>query len=317
MKKNHFSSETGILCPEPKRSKIYLNKWLFLSLAFLFSLSCKKAVEETGLIGICPQVLSVSPLDASGSIALTTSISAVFNEPMNASTINIASFTVREGTVPIAGVIAFSGNTATFSPTKALTPFTKYTATMNAGVRDIAKNAMVSDFTWSFTTGPDPAPTVTSSDPVNLAIGVPFNKMISAAFSKSMDSLSATNSLSVINTSLGGTVVTGKVTYTGTTVVFAPTNNLLPSTSYAATISTVAKDVAGTFLKNSYTWNFTTGKAPDVIPPIVVSTDPINSAIGIPFNQKLSASFSESMDPATINPANFKLVNTTLGGHKC
>lgn len=314
MKKNYFSSETGILCTSTKLSKTYLNKWFFLSLALLFSLSCKKVTEQTGLIGICPQVISVTPLDASSGNSLTPSISAVFNEPMDASTITIATFTVREGTVPIAGVIAFSGNTATFSSTKALTPFTTYTATMNAGVRDLARNAMVSDFTWSFTTGADPAPTVTSTDPVNLAIGVAFNKMISAAFSKPMDSLSATKSISITNTSLGGTVVLGSVTYTGTTVVFKPTTNLLPSTSYSATISTVAKDLAGTFLKSKYTWNFTTGKAPDIIPPTIVSTDPINSAIGVPFNQKLSANFSEAMDPATIIAANFKLANTSLGG---
>ncbi|MBY0482675.1 MAG: Ig-like domain-containing protein [Chitinophagaceae bacterium] len=314
MKKNYFSSETGILCASTKLSKTYLNKWFFLSLAFLFSLSCKKVTEQTGLIGICPQVISVTPLNASGGNSLTPSISAVFNEPMDASTITIATFTVREGTVPIAGVIAFSGNTATFSPTKALTPFTTYTATMNAGVKDIAKNAMISDYKWSFTTGADPAPTVTSTDPVNLATGVAFNKMISAAFSKPMDSLSATKSISITNTSLGGTVVLGSVTYSGTTVVFKPTTNLLPSTSYSATISTVAKDLAGTFLKSNYTWNFTTGKAPDIIPPTIVSTDPINSAIGVPFNQKLSANFSEAMDPATITAANFKLANTTLGG---
>lgn len=314
MKKNHFSSETGILCASTKLSKTYFNKWFFLSLALLFSFGCKKVTEEVGLSGICPQILSVTPLDASSGNSLTPSISAVFNEPMDVSTINIATFTVREGTVPIAGVIAFSGSTATFSSTKALTPFTTYTATMKAGVRDLAKNAMVSDFTWSFTTGADPAPTVTATDPVNLAIGVAFNKMISAAFSKSMDSLSATKSISITNTSLGGTVVLGTVTYSGTTVVFKPTTNLLPSTSYSATISTVAKDLAGTFLKSNYTWNFTTGKAPDIIPPTIVSTDPINSAIGVPFNKKLSANFSEAMDPATITAANFKLANTTLGG---
>jgi hypothetical protein len=185
---------------------------------------------------------------------------------------------------------------------------------MNAGVRDVAHNAMISDYIWSFTTGADPAPTVTSTDPINLAVAVAFNKKISVAFSKPMDSLSATKSFSITNISLGGTPVIGSVTYTGTTAVFAPSGNLLPSTSYAATISTVAKDVAGTFLKNSYTWSFTTGKAPDIIAPTVISTTPINAAIGVPFNQKLSAIFSEAMDPATIVAANFKLANTSLGG---
>lgn len=316
MKKNFYSSEIGALCTYPKQTKFYYNKWLIAMFSFLLFIGCKKVVEETGSIGICPTISSVSPIDGAGSITLNSNVSAVFNEPMDASTINIASFTVKVGTVPIAGVIAFSGSTATFTPTMSLNPNTKYTATMNAGVRDLAKNAMVSDYSWSFTTGADPAPTVTATDPLNLAIGVAFNKKISVAFSKPMDSLSATKSFSIINTSLGGTAVTGSVTYTGTTAVFAPTGNLLPSTSYYATISTVAKDVAGTFLKTSYAWSFTTGKAPDIIAPTVVSTNPINSAIGIPFNQKLSANFSEAMDPVTVTAANFTLANTTQGGTK-
>jgi hypothetical protein len=314
MKKNHFSSGTGNLCAYLKPSKFYYNKWVIAMFSLFLFFGCKKVVEESGLIGICPTISSVSPADASGSISINSPISAVFTETMDASTISIATFTVKEGAVPIAGVIAFSGTTATFTPTMSLNPNTKYTATMNAGVRDLAHNAMISDYVWSFTTGADPAPMVTSTDPINLAIAVAFNKKISVAFSKPMDSLSATMSFSMVNTSLGGTNVSGSVIYTGTTAVFSPSVNLLPSTTYAAKISTVAKDVAGTFLKNSYSWSFTTGKAPDIIAPIVVSTDPINSAIGIPFNQKLSANFSETMDPATVTAANFKLANTTQGG---
>jgi hypothetical protein len=314
MKKNQFSSETGKLCTSLNPTKIYFNKWILAIFSFLIFIGCKKNIEEIGLVGICPTISSVSPSDAAGSISLSSPVSAVFNEPMDASTITVATFTVRDGAVPIAGVIAFSGTTATFTPTMSLNPNTKYTATVNAGVRDLAHNAMVSDYVWNFTTGTDPAPTVTSTDPINLAIGVAFNKKISVAFSKPMDSLSAINSFSIANTSLGGTPVLGSITYTGTTAVFTPSGNLLPSTSYTASISTVAKDKAGTYLKNSYTWSFTTGKAPDIIAPIVVSTDPINSAIGIPFNQKLSANFSEAMDPATVIAANFKLANTTLGG---
>ena len=314
MKKNHFSKETGILCTYSKPSKLLYNKWFIATLSFLLFMGCKKVIEETGLVGICPTISSVSPSDAAGNVSLSSPVSAVFTEAMDPSTITIATFTVKEGTVPIAGVIAFSGTTATFTPTMSLNPNTKYTATINAGVRDLAHNAMVSDYVWNFTTGADPAPTVTTTDPVNLAIGVAFNKMISVGFSKPMDSLSATKSFSITNTSLGGTTVIGSVTYTGTMAVFTPSANLLPSTSYSATISTVAKDIAGTFLKNSYTWSFTTGKAPDIIAPTVISTIPINSSTNIPFNQKISANFSEAMNPATIIPANFTLANTSLGG---
>ncbi len=56
---------------------------------------------------------------------------------------------------------------------------------------------------------------------------------------------------------------------------------------------------------NDYVWSFTTGAGAIITPPIVVSTVPLNLATGVPINQKVSATFSKSMDPSTISTATF------------
>jgi hypothetical protein len=290
--------------------KNFHNKWLLLLLVVVFAAGCKKVMEESGLHGVCPVVISTSPKDTSESVSLNSKVSATFNEGMNPSTINARSFTLTQGTTPIAGVISYTGTTATFSPTTNLTPSTTYTGTITAGVEDVAGNAMISNYVWSFTTsaGPDiTAPTVTATDPINAATGVTLNKNISATFSKPMDSLSVTSGFILTNTTSGGTAVSGAVTYTGTTAVFSPLGNLSPNTTYTATINTTAKDVVGNSLASTYVWSFTTGTTADVIAPTVISTVPANAATAIAFNTKVSATFSEAMDPTTLTATTFTL----------
>ena len=63
---------------------------------------------------------------------------------------------------PLSGVVTYdaSTRTATFATTAGLLPQSVYIATVKSGpdgVRDLAGNALASDFVWSFTTG-NPAP---------------------------------------------------------------------------------------------------------------------------------------------------------------
>jgi hypothetical protein len=314
MKQIAFITKRNRLQTSKGSSRIFNNKWYFLLLLVLVAAGCKKVMEEAGFQGVCPVVISTSPKDTSIGTSLNSKVSATFNEGMNPSTINAKTFTLTQGTTPIAGVISYTGTTATFSPTNNLAPGTTYTGTIAAGVEDVAGNAMISNYVWSFTTGAGPditAPTVTATDPINAAIGVALNKNISATFSEMMDSSSVTSGFTLTNTTDGGSLVSGGVTYTGTTAVFSPLGNLSPNTTYTATITTSAKDVTGNGLASNYTWSFTTGSSADVIAPTVISTVPANAATGVAFNTKVSATFSEAMDPSTITATTFTLKQGT------
>jgi hypothetical protein len=78
---------------------------------------------------------------------------------------------------------------------------------------------------------------------------------------------------------------------------------------YTGTISIGAKNVPGTTMANDYVWTFTTGS---ITAPSVTSTDPANNAPGVILNKKVTANFSEAMDPLTLTGTTFTLKNGTM-----
>lgn len=162
------------------------------------------------------------------------------------------------------------------------------------------------------------APRVTLVSPLNKATGVALNKSITATFSKEMDSatVTAAGTFTVAKTS-DGIPIAGTVTYVaaGSTATFKPTSNLEADTSYTATISVAAKDLAGTPLAAAYTWTFRTALTLDVTAPTIISTGVADGAVGVYINRSSTATFSEPMDPATLaSPAaNFTVVKS-IGG---
>ena len=247
-----------------------------------------------------PTVVSTVPLNGATAVAVNTAISVTFSRAMNPATINATTFTVTgPGATPVAGTVTYAGNTAAFTPTAVLSSSVLYTATINSGARDVAGNALAADFAWNFTTGVPP--TVVSMIPVNGSTAVAVNTAVSATFSRAMNPATI-NATTFTVTGPGATPVAGTVTYTGTTTTFTPSTALTTSTSYTATITTGAKDSAGARMAANVVWSFTT--AP---PATVVSTVPSNGATAVAVNTAVSATFSEAMNPATINAATFSL----------
>jgi hypothetical protein len=163
----------------------------------------------------------------------------------------------------------------------------------------------------SGTTGDTTRPTVSYINPANFAVGEPINRKITATFSEAMDP--ATITTTTFTLTQGATPIAGTVTYAavGATATFEPASNLAASTVYTATITTGASDLAGNALAVAKTWSFTTGTTADTTPPTVDLTDPLNLATDVAINWDITATFSESMDPATINTANFTLTQGT------
>ena len=79
-------------------------------------------------------------------------ISANFSEKLDPSTVTNTIFTLRQGSDNVVGTVTCSGTTATFAPSSNLTGGVTYTATIAAGVRDMAGNQLANDFTWNFST---------------------------------------------------------------------------------------------------------------------------------------------------------------------
>jgi len=205
---------------------------------------------------LAPMVTITDPSDIETGVVLNKTIAASFNMPMNAATLNTTTFTLMDGATPIPGVVTYSGTTAYFNPNANLTANTVYTATITSGAENPSGDAIPADYIWTFTTGSLVAPTVISTDPANIATNVPLNKVITADFSEAMNG--ATIDGASFTLSHGAVTVAGIVTYAGVTATFTPSNLLLSGTTYTATITNVAENLAGTALASDYVWTFST-----------------------------------------------------------
>ena len=266
---------------------------------------CKKD-EYLAKVGVCPLVVSTIPANAAVGIPLNQIISATFNEVMNPATFTSESFSIQGTTVVagvkaaivVTGVFTFSDKTVIFTPSSPLVANTTYTGTIKTSVKDLAGNALQVAYVWSFTTGIPP--TVTATDPANAAISVVLNKIVSATFSVPMNPLTITASTFTVKQ--GTTAIAGTVTYTGSTASFTPATPFAANTVYTGTIMTGANNLTGIPLAADYVWTFSTGTSPTVI-----STDPINNAIGISLTKAVAATFSVPMDPLTFSNTTFTL----------
>jgi hypothetical protein len=215
-----------------------------------------------------PTVISTIPANLATGVPTNQAVSATFSEAMNPLTISGTTFTLTAapGTTAVAGLVTYAGigNTATFTPTAALTTGTTYTATITTGAQDLSGNALASNYVWTFTVGTKntTAPTIVSTSPVNGATSVPINQAVSATFSKAMDPLSI-NTTTFTLTGPGGAAVTGTIGYDAVNFIatFTPLANLAANTTYTADITTGATDSTGNPLGSGVVpnpWSFTT-----------------------------------------------------------
>jgi len=147
--------------------------WFFMLLLGSTMWQCAKDDFDGETIGVCPEVSSTDPANGAINVVTGKIITATFNEVMDSSTINVTTFLLKNGSVLIAGTVSFSDKVATFTPASLLAANTVYTGVITTGSRDLAGNALVEDYTWSFNTGNAP---IVVTDPVaDVALGTAGN----------------------------------------------------------------------------------------------------------------------------------------------
>lgn len=266
--------------------------------------------------GIAPAVTFTSPANGAVAVALNRKVNAAFTETMDPSTITALSFKLTgPGVTPVTGSVTSVGSTVTFLPLANLAANTLYTATITTAAKDLAGNAVASNYVWSFTTGAaldGTAPAVIATIPLHLATGVATNSAVHATFSEAMDPLTVTTAAFALKQTLSGADVPGAVVYVvgSKTASFNPSSVLQNGISYTATVKGGAggvEDLAGNAMAVDKIWSFTTGAAPDTIAPTVILVNPADLATGVAVNSAVHATFSEAMDPLTLTTATFTL----------
>lgn len=266
--------------------------------------------------------VTMVPLNNATGVAINATIQLTFSEAMDLTTINSTNIVLRNaGTsavVPVTVTYNTSTNIATVTPTGSLSNATNYTLTITTAVTDVSGNALA-PFISSFTTAPLPdntAPTIVSRTPLPNAINVATDTTVTVTFSEPMNAatIAGTTNIRLALTSAPGTPLPATVTYNAgtSTATLRPTTPLANNVNYTATVTTAVTDVAGNQLAAQSAWTFTT--VPDNTPPTVVLTAPANGRMNVPRDTTVNVTFSENMNPSTLNGTltNFT-VKTTVG----
>ncbi|MBI2823285.1 MAG: DUF4082 domain-containing protein [Planctomycetia bacterium] len=190
----------------------------------------------------------------------------------------------------------------------------RYGATSGFPTSTFSKNNYWVDVLFSLTPPADTTPpTVTAMSPANGATNVPTNVAATVRFSEAINTTSLSSStLQILD---GTTLVPATITYDANTntATIAPVSPLANSRTY--TLSATGgipglKDTSGNNLAQTTSTTFTTA-AVDVTAPTVTSFNPTNNASSVATSATVTVTFSEAVDPTTVNATTVSLLTNT------
>jgi len=208
----------------------------------------------TAVDNVSPSVVQSLPNDGAEYVSALVNFRATFSEEIDPATITPANFSVAG----VTGMISYdaASRTATLVPSTPLSKNTTYTATIGAGVTDLAGNTLAAPFQWSVTTIPQETvlPYVVSTLPAARSANVVTTTSISATFSEPIDPATITPASFFV------AGVAGTTTYDPTTLtaVFTPSVPLTSNTSYTLTVTTGVTDLAGNHIGLTKGFSFRT-----------------------------------------------------------
>jgi hypothetical protein len=264
---------------------------------------------QSGYDNFRPWVVAVSPYSGQGGAPQNTRVEITFSERMNPLTINGGSFYLdgTEGRIPATITVSPDGLKATLTPQRLLLTNSNYYITCRNSMTDVAGNASLTNSGSSFTTGltmNDTTPlALVSMTPDNGTTGAGTNGLVTLKFNKPLAATSINKDTVIVAT--GGVPVVGTITLddSNTRIRFRPANLILfsPNTFYEVTVTTGVTDVVGNSLVAPYAGGFTTGAGADTTAPTLVSATLANNATNVPVNTAITLTFSEPINPSTIN----------------
>ncbi|HFE38724.1 MAG TPA: hypothetical protein ENK06_09975 [Gammaproteobacteria bacterium] len=259
-----------------------------------------------------PEVDGIFPAPESQNIPLDSNIVASLNTPVSATSVTSDSFMVAdiEGN-RVNGSLSVNGSDITFEPEQDLDFKTQYDITLTSDIQDMAGNGLTTAYTSRFTTlesSDEEPPLVTSVSPANKTINVPLNANIIISFNEAMGA-STVNSTYLRLKGPNGEQISATETAVESNVIIQPAALLSPATVYTMTILPGMEDLAGNKLENEFRWQFTTGNDEDTGGPTITLINPESGATEVPTNNAITVTFSEAINPATLNE-NISLTNS-------
>ncbi|MBI4849374.1 MAG: Ig-like domain-containing protein, partial [Nitrospirae bacterium] len=244
-----------------------------------------------------PSVTSTVPANGATGVALNSTVTVNWNEPVDCATVTTTSVTVN----PVVGwtKTSCSGGQAVFTPS-GQTSITSYTITVGTGIRDANGNAMTANYSFSYITADVIAPSSTITAPANGAI------VNSASANPYTISGAATDNVSVTGIEVS---TNGGTTWVAATCTGCPGVNVTWSYSWTLpadgsyNIRSRAKDASN----NTETPGPGNTVTVDRTAPSVSSTNPANGATGTALNSNVTIIWSENVNCSTVNITNITI----------
>lgn len=273
-----------------------------------------------------PVLQSSTPANNTTGVGNISTITAVFSQPLDPTTVNTTNITMSPQPAGFAVAVDTNNNPNQIDITTtalSLTANTAYTITFGTGLASLP-NGFQNKGTQSITFTTDIAPSIQSTTPTNGAVGVTTNTVVNLVANRTIDA-----------TTIGAGDITVSPALTGVSYFVDAANHmqidLTHSTNFSPTTTYTISMTAGTVLDTlgfsfpSFSFSFTSSSGTSNVAPTVVSVTPTSNATGV---IPLAASivihlvFSEAMDGTTINNTNITLKHgatndpstVTLGG---
>jgi hypothetical protein len=255
-------------------------------------------------------VTATDPTYGQTGVGTNTLIRVFFSKRINPISLQLAAPTIYTNDtgryLPISlTLIAADRLSATFTPGIPLQPFTTYWFNLPT-IYDVAGN-YVSGISLYFTTGAGAIttrPSVSSISPPNGTPGTPVNTRVVVVMSAPIDPTSVNNSSITVMPNGSSAPVPATVTVASdlVTLTWAPTSNLATSTTYNVSVSGFQDSEGNPVIP--FTSSFTTGTSATPVGAgslTAVSVTPVNNATNVSNTAQIVITFSEAVNPATIN----------------
>jgi hypothetical protein len=220
------------------------------------------ATPKASAVVVVPQVWSVYPSDAANQVSPGQSVSVDFSTAIDLASVGPQTFSVTDGTTPVAGTYscASPGYTVVFTPLVPMPASKTLHATVTTGIRSVSGGSLAAATSWSFTTSSLRVPTVStySVSPVRQAIEVATTgttitvDLYEPLWAPSVNS-------TTVQVSDGTSLVPGTVSLanSGYRIVFTPT--ALPANkTITVTLTTGILSQSGGALAAPFSWSFET-----------------------------------------------------------
>jgi hypothetical protein len=267
-------------------------------------------------VATAPVMTATSPVHGSSNVPLNPIVTLGFNVPLDAATVTASTVTLSGplGVVPAAIDLDATYQVIRIAPSQPLAENAFYSFQTTTGVRGANGLAQPNAGGGYFVTGAAAdtiAPSVTAVTPPHGSIDVGDNATIVIRFNEPINPMTINGSTIAVACPLGA-IETSIALANGNRDVYLRPNAVLPDGEVVTITINGVTDLSGNAAGPTAT-QFSVSAGPDLVSPIVTSTNPVNGLTGVPTNVVIALRFNEPIDPSTVYPGTFVTYDTTTG----